>query len=110
MMTPAGAVTTLHSFNVSDGASPAGVIQAADGNFYGTTEGGGANNYGTVFKITSTGTLTTLHDFDKTDGARPTALVQHTNGLFYGTTISGGKTSYHFCQAYCGTLFSLSVP
>ena len=86
------------------------IVQATDGNFYGTTEGGGANVYGTIFKITSSGKLTTLHSFDKTDGARRTALMQHTNGTFYGSTVSGGKISYHFCQAYCGTLFSLSVP
>ena len=109
-MTSAGVVTTLHSFGISDGSVPDGMIQGADGNFYGVTEGGGTSVYGTIFKITSTGTITTLHSFDKTDGANPTALVQHSNGSFYGTTVSGGKTSYHFCQAYCGTLFSLSVP
>jgi len=49
----AGAVTTLYSFSSSDGTYPwAGLVQGTDGNFYGTTYLGGANNYGTVFKIT----------------------------------------------------------
>jgi uncharacterized repeat protein (TIGR03803 family) len=47
-----------------DGATPrAGLIQASDGNFYGTTSSGGANAYGMVFKITPSGALTTLHSF-----------------------------------------------
>jgi uncharacterized repeat protein (TIGR03803 family) len=114
-ITPAGTLTTLHSFDYTDGANPiAGLIQATDGNFYGTTGGGGnctnfAGGCGTVFKITATGTLTTLHSFDNTDGSLPTALVQDTNGTFYGTTIRGGTNAYHACGGTCGTIFSLSV-
>ena len=83
-----GALKTLHSFVNTDGAYPFGwLIQASDGNFYGTTPVGGANGYGTVFKITSAGTLTTVHNFAKTDGAYPYGgLVQAANGTFYGTT------------------------
>ena len=71
-ITPAGTLTTLHSFAGTDGASPfAGLVQAGDGNFYGTTHSGGANNNdnncsngcGTVFRITPGGTLTTLYSF-----------------------------------------------
>jgi uncharacterized repeat protein (TIGR03803 family) len=93
-ITTSGTLTTLHSFDVTDGAVPyAGLIQATDGNLYGTTYAGGANNgYGTVFKITTSGTLTTLHSFDATDGAGPYAgLVQATNGDLYGTTEYGGS-------------------
>jgi len=97
---------------VTDGAYPyAGLVQATDGNFYGTTIfGGTAGNCtpggcGTVFKITPGGTLTTLHSFANTttEGAVPYAgLVQATDGNFYGTTEDGG--------AYAdGTVFSLSV-
>jgi uncharacterized repeat protein (TIGR03803 family) len=115
-ITPAGTLATLHSFDYTDGANPiAGLIQATDGNFYGTTGGGGnCTNFGggcgTVFKSTATGTLTTLHSFDKTDGAFPTGrLVQDTNGTFYGTTFQGGNIVYHYCGGSCGTIFSLSV-
>jgi uncharacterized repeat protein (TIGR03803 family) len=95
-VTTAGALKTLYSFcaksGCADGSAPyAGLIQAKDGNFYGTTEAGGSNNAGTVFKITAAGTLTTLHKFNYNDGANPyAALVQALDGNFYGTTESGG--------------------
>ena len=67
-MTTAGHLTTLYSFCVSNGCSDgdapqAGLIQASDGNLYGTTGAGGAQGGGTIFQITPTGTLTTLYDF-----------------------------------------------
>ena len=86
----------LHSFDLTDGSMPlAGLIQGTDGSLYGTTQLGGANLYGTVFKITPTGTLTTLYSFCSqsgcTDGDYPYAsLVQGTDGNFYGTTANGG--------------------
>ena len=108
-ITPGGTLTTLYSFcsqsNCTDGAEPeAGLVQAANGNFYGTTEGGGRANgrYGTVFKITPTGTLTTLHRFNGTDGTFPYAgLVQAANGDFYGTTGGGGANGN-------GTVFKIT--
>ena len=91
-MTPSGTLTTLLSFASS--ANPAAaLIQATDGNLYGTTSFGGANcaTCGTVFKITPSGTLTTLLSFDGADGEDPTdGLVQGPNGDFYGTTYIGG--------------------
>jgi len=114
-----GAVTTLYSFcpngyPCSDGSQPrAPLVQGTGGNFYGTTfVGGGANNFGTVFKITATGTLTTLYNFcsqggnECTDGAQPEApLVQGADGNFYGTTASGTAT----CPVpiVCGTVFKI---
>ena len=91
-ITPGGAFATLHNFDGGDGSIPfAGVIQAADGSLYGTTNQGGAHGDGTVFKITLGGTLTTLHSFDGTDGSGPFGvLVQGTDGNFYGTTNAGG--------------------
>jgi uncharacterized repeat protein (TIGR03803 family) len=111
-ITPSG-VTTLYSFcsqsGCPDGLYPvAGLIQATDGNFYGTTEEGGAKNCGTVFEITPTGALTTLHSFcsqsGSSDGDAPDAgLVQNTNGTLYGTTALGGGATFD------GTVFSLSM-
>lgn len=95
-ITPSGALTTLHSFDSTDGAGPeAPLLQATDGNFYGTTSEGGASASGTVFKITAAGTLTTLYSFcsqtNCTDGANPIAgLIQATDGNFYGTATQGG--------------------
>ena len=128
-ITQSGTLTTLYSFCsqgflCTDGNYPfAALVQATDGNFYGTTYEGGANtgvSAGTVFKITPSGTLTTLYSFCSqsgcTDGSMPIAgLVQAANGDFYGTTQSGGAnidsgtvfkitpsgrltTLYSFCQ------------
>src|SRR5271165_6217841 len=90
---PAQPLTTLHSFDGTDGSLPqAGLVLASDGNFYGTTCYGGANNNcalgcGTVFRITPQGTLTTLHNFNGSDGGYPRAgLVQGIDLNLYGTT------------------------
>ena len=86
-ITPQGMLTTLYTFSGADGSQPSGLVQAADGNFYGTTSGGGANRLGTVFKITPGGTLTMLHSFTgNPDGSKPAGLIQGTDGNFYGTT------------------------
>jgi uncharacterized repeat protein (TIGR03803 family) len=110
-ITPSGNLTTLYNFDVSGGNKPlAGLVQARDGNFYGTTQGGGANGYGTVFKITPSGTLTTLHSFDGTDGSSPNGpLVQGADGKFYGTTGGGGanKQGSVFKMTATGTLTTL---
>src|SRR5205085_7340266 len=66
--------TVLYNFNTTDGANPnGGLLQASDGNLYGTTGSGGAHNAGTVFQLTLSGTLTTLCSFNNIDGAGPTA-------------------------------------
>jgi uncharacterized repeat protein (TIGR03803 family) len=111
-ITAAGKLTTLHSFcsqkKCADGANPyASVIQASNGNFYGTTSAGGSHQQGTIFEITAAGKLTTLHSFcaktNCTDGANPWGgLIQATSGIFYGTTAEGGYYGD-------GTVFSLSV-
>ena len=104
MLTPAGVLTTLYSFDgAAHGATPyAALIQATDGNFYGVTHNGGANGAGTVFQITSTGVFTTLHTFDVSDGSTPrAALVQGQDGNLYGSTEAGGA-------AGDGTLFEIT--
>jgi len=108
-ITPAGTLTTLHSFDGTDGSSIyAGLVQATDGNFYGTTAQGGASGYGTVFEITAGGTLATLHSFAGEDGAVPyVGLVQATNGYFYGATSWGGTSGN--CSRGCGAVLSLNV-
>jgi uncharacterized repeat protein (TIGR03803 family) len=99
-ITSEGTLTTVYNFcsqsGCTDGNTPeAGLIQATDGNFYGTTEYGGATNGGTVFLITPTGALTTLYNFCSQSGCRDGinpngGLVQGTDGNFYGTTQFGG--------------------
>jgi uncharacterized repeat protein (TIGR03803 family) len=71
----------------SDGATPASLIQAANGNLYGTTQYGGANNSGTIFEITKSGTFTTLYSFQGGAGAG-IPLVQGRNGNIYGSEVN----------------------
>ncbi len=106
-ITPNGSLTVLHSFDGNDSELPGGLIQASDGNFYGTTAGHGGGSDGTVFKITPDGTLTTLHYFNGGDGDGPeAALVQASDGNFSGTTYSGG--AYDNCFLFCGTVFRIT--
>jgi uncharacterized repeat protein (TIGR03803 family) len=93
-ITAAGVETVLYSFGSgSDGNNPnAALIQGSDGNFYGTTVNGGANNQGTVFKVTPAGIETVLYSFaGGSDAANPArALLQGSDGNFYGTAAGGG--------------------
>jgi uncharacterized repeat protein (TIGR03803 family) len=119
-----GSFVALYSFcaqaNCGDGAQPyAGLVQATDGNFYGTATAGGTGSVmvcennnnapgcGTVFKITPSGVVTTIHNFclqtGCTDGANPYgALVQGTDGYLYGTTFAGGANQL-------GTVYRISL-
>ena len=106
-ITPAGALTVLYTFcsqtNCADGGYVhAGLMQATDGNFYGTTSAGAGGN-GVVFEFTSSNVMTTLHTFSGPDGDVPyAALAQGTDGTFYGTTLDGGANND-------GTVFNLST-
>jgi uncharacterized repeat protein (TIGR03803 family) len=113
-ISPGGAYSVLYSFGSSsnDGALPgSGVVQGADGNFYGTTAVGGAFpascsgiGCGTVFELTPQGQETVLYSFggNDIDGEMPQAsLLLASDGNFYGTTPWGG--------AYKGgTVFKIS--
>ena len=98
--------TTLVGFNGSNGAGPAfgALIENANGDLFGTTQNGGANNLGTVFEIQNIGTLAapvyastplTLVSFDGLNGKSPDAgLTADANGNLFGTTSGDGTTSY----------------
>jgi uncharacterized repeat protein (TIGR03803 family) len=102
-LTPAGILTNLRDFNGANGGGPnfGGLIQASDGNIYGTTEGGGSAGYGTIFKLTPDGSLTTLINFNKMNGANPAGIMQSSDGNFYGTTKAGGPSND-------GTIFQMT--
>lgn len=98
-MTTGGKVTVMYQFVGcgSNGCNPAaGLVQAKDGNYYGTTESGGASAEGEVFKLTPKGVLSVLHSFNtaKDNGAYPQlALTLGTDGNLWGIgtdCISGG--------------------
>jgi uncharacterized repeat protein (TIGR03803 family) len=114
-ITPEGKLTTLYNFcaqvGCADGFSAFGaLIQGVDGNFYGTTYGGGIHGKGTVFRLTRSGTLTTLHSFNSSDGEFPIAgLTQGSDGNLYGTTQFGGSGSVR-CYPYgCGSVFEITA-
>jgi len=103
-LTTEGTFTLLHTFCniiVCPGApeEPNGIVQGSDGNLYGTTSLGGANNGGAVFKLTTQGTFSTLYSFCSVtnagiclDGNAPKVpLIQGSDGSFYGTTSGGGS-------------------
>jgi uncharacterized repeat protein (TIGR03803 family) len=95
-ITPAGKLTVLHTFNTdgSEGTNiQTGLVAASDGNLYGVTTGGGANNDGVLFQVTRTGTFTKLRDFncltDPCDNWVP--LAQRTDGALYGAGTDGSS-------------------
>ncbi len=104
--------TDLVTFDQNNGAAPTSLILGSDGNFYGTTAGGGANNYGTFFEMTPAGVLTTLYSFCSQsgclDGGQPMNLIQATNGNFYGTTQQGGANPTVCGGLGCGTIFQIT--
>ena len=111
-VTTNGVLTTLVSFNNTNGVNPNALTLGTDGYFYGTTLWGGNINLhsgygeGTVFKMTTNGTLTTLVYFNGTNGAVPqAALTLGTDGNLYGTTSEGGFTNGY---GY-GTVFKMTT-
>jgi uncharacterized repeat protein (TIGR03803 family) len=109
-ISPTGKFTVLHGFNgTSDGGQPlAGLVQATDGNFYGTTIQGGGSGYGTLYQITPQGTFSVLYNFDVTSGDYAgVTLLQRTNGILYGDTQVGGTGDG--CPLGCGVLYSLNM-
>jgi uncharacterized repeat protein (TIGR03803 family) len=104
--TLAGQVTTLHTFTEGKGEPLlpyTGLVQAPDGNLYGTTMRGGASDAGTVFRLTLTGEFTVLHEFSGKDGQNPEGtLVVGPDGNLYGTTLIGGDNDR-------GTIYRISA-
>src|SRR5580658_6853701 len=89
--------TVLHRFKDTDGAFPyAGLIRDSAGNLYGTTESGGASNYGVVFKVDTTGMETVLYTFTGAGGGLPFYghLIGDSAGNLYGTTVIGGASNW----------------
>ena len=102
-ITPAGSFTSLGSFSNTAGSLPgeypvSDLLLANDGNLYGTTEYGGANGGGTVYKVTAAGAVSSMLSF--ASGTAPHAeqlpssnLIQGSDGSLYGTTLYGSGNS-----------------
>jgi uncharacterized repeat protein (TIGR03803 family) len=102
------ALTTLVSFNSTNGAGPFGsLIADANGNLFGTTSGGGTNGAGRVFEIVKTSagyssTPITLVNFNGINGSGPQgSLIADANGNLFGTTYLGGAYN-------AGTVFEIA--
>src|SRR5580700_9110965 len=98
----AATVTVLHNFKLpQDGHNPfAALMMDESGNLFGTTQYGGSDGSGAVFRVTGAHEEV-LHSFSSDDGAQPVSgLVAATSGNLYGTTSIGGR-SY-------GTVFKLT--
>ncbi|HXB44360.1 MAG TPA: choice-of-anchor tandem repeat GloVer-containing protein, partial [Puia sp.] len=97
--------TVLYNFDNTHGGYPYGsLIQASDGNLYGTATDGGTSGYGVIFSWNpSTSTYTVLYNFDNTNGAIPYgSLIQTSDGNLYGMTSQGGSNNYY------GVIFSIN--
>jgi uncharacterized repeat protein (TIGR03803 family) len=106
-VTPAGVYTELHDFSNTggDGGQPNGPpVAAKDGNLYGTTQLGGANGNGTIYKIAPNGAVTIFYSFlGGAGGSTPNAsLIQGTDGNLYGSTSAGGTNG-------SGTIFKITT-
>ncbi|MGA3006901.1 MAG: choice-of-anchor tandem repeat GloVer-containing protein [Opitutaceae bacterium] len=110
-VSPSGAFTSFYSFDADiNGGTPTGtLIQANDGNFYGTTLVGGSAGLGAVFKLTPAGVVTSVASFDIPYGINPYAgLVQYSDGNLYGLAFVGGSTYESPDDAGDGTAFNVS--
>lgn len=110
-ITPGGTLKVIHNFEgTGAGFYPCtALVQASDGNFYGTTHSGGAADAGTIFRISPEGQYSVLYRFNGTNGKFPlVTLTQHTNGILYGDTSQGGTVSCPNSQN-CGTFYSLNL-
>ncbi len=104
-------IQTVLTFNTVDfGSSPhAAIVIGIDGNYYGTTYGGGSNNLGTVFRLTSGGIMTPIVSFTSNNGSNPNAsLSLGPDGSFYGTTMNGGLTNSQNSSGM-GTVFRVTT-
>jgi uncharacterized repeat protein (TIGR03803 family) len=92
---------------VTNGSLPnTRLLQASDGNFYGSTQNGGTNgDAGTIFTMTPQGAITSLYSFSgKGATVGPISdLVQAANGSFYGCALNGGAYSN-------GYIFRFTIP
>jgi uncharacterized repeat protein (TIGR03803 family) len=93
-LTLSGVLKATHSFNCGNGGTApfAALIQGTDGNYYGTTTGGGTGTFGVLFRLGFSFGETVLHDFSSTGARDPQAgLMQATDGNLYGVSINSGN-------------------
>jgi uncharacterized repeat protein (TIGR03803 family) len=104
LQTDGSGYSAIHSFDGISGSFPrGGLTQSADGTLYGTTELGGSQGSGTIFKVQPDGSgFTILHSFGGLDGSNPRATLTLVANKIYGATFQGGL-------ANLGTVFRLET-
>src|ERR1051325_5938964 len=92
----------VYQFVYATGQNPYGnLIQASDGDLYGTTYEGGPSGSCVIFRFNvQTNTYTDVHDFYFNDGYIPFSGVVETNGKLYGVTWDGGTTGAGVLYSY----------
>lgn len=116
-LTSTGQLTTIYTFTGATGAHPTSLAEGNDGFLYGTTDSGGGNHDGVVFKLSKAGTIQVLHNFcsliNCADGNEPFNLVLGNDGNFYGCTLfSNPGTLFRITPAGAFTVlhtFNVSV-
>lgn len=99
-------LNTIATFNSDNGYSPYAGLTLFGGTLYGTTQGGGANDSGTVFSVPVTGGMpTTLANFNGDNGDGPTAGLTLIDSTLYGTTEFGGGSG----SSNGGTVYSVTI-
>jgi uncharacterized repeat protein (TIGR03803 family) len=109
--TNGGSLVWSYALSNATGIVPlAGLAQGLDGSFYGTASQGGANDSGTIFRISATGVFTNLYSFTGgADGGYPIGgLAQGPDGQLYGTTTEGGNPNVNNGQGY-GSVFKITT-
>src|SRR4051812_3166403 len=90
----------LHSFQNPPSGPWAPLIRGPDGLFYGTTDSGGSQGYGTVYRTDTNGAFTIIHNFGSESSEAPLTLAA--NGLFYGNSYFSGSNNL-------GTVFTIDT-
>jgi uncharacterized repeat protein (TIGR03803 family) len=117
-LTPSGAFTPLYHFHDGKGTHATSLMQAADGNFYGTAAGDSSggffnhppemHNAGIFFKLTPAGVFTTIYSFTGlADGSLPNAVTQGADGNFYGSTLCGPESPLNVFTGF-GKIFKIT--
>ena len=117
-LTPSGVLTPLFRFVDGKGTHALSLVQAADGNFYGTAGGDSSggffnhpptmHNAGIFFRMTPAGVMTVLYTFTGgADGSFPNALVQGADGNFYGSALYGPESPANVFSGY-GSIFKIT--
>ena len=96
-VTPSGKERIVHDYrSYLGGSAPLSSLIVHDGVLYGTTNGGGGHNLGTIFAISTSGKYDILWQFNGYDGEGPIGALVYDKGYLYGTTAAQGNYSYEF--------------